>query len=513
MIQRIIGKLRSVFFKKNDGTSPQEETPLQNKPEAGLKKHRDIASRKRKPKELATSAEKKKIPWNLSKFEVPPTDGETRFHDLNLPAKIMHAISDLEYQYCTPIQAQILPKSLAGKDATGQAQTGTGKSAAFLITIFTKLIVNPIKGKRRPGTPRVLILVPTRELVLQVEKDARAIGKYTRSQPLAVFGGMGYDFQKKTLQKKIIDIVIATPGRLLDFKSKKIVDLSKIEIIVLDEADRMLDMGFIADIRRIIRSTPPKINRQTMFFSATLTSEVKRLASQWTQDPFSVEIEPETLAADSIKQIIYIVTMKEKFSLLYNLIKKLDCVLVFTNRRDQARDLEEKISSHGISCALLSGEVSQKNRLNVLENFRNGKIRVMVATDVAARGLHVEGISHVINYNMPHNPEHYVHRIGRTGRAGKTGISISFACEEDSFYIPDIEEFLGEKMQCEYPEDELVEPPPKPIKKTRKPKLNANKRRQQKPYKKRHSTGQKQSRPKSQHRKAAHPHRKNTQNK
>ena len=413
--------------------------------------------------------------WQVSRFVVPEVEGKVRFHDLGLPTTIMHAISDLGFEYCTPIQAEILPTALSGSDVTGKAQTGTGKSAAFLINIFAHLIKKPIKGKRPTGTPRVLIIAPTRELVLQIEKDARDIGNHTRFRIQSILGGMQYDKQKQVLIKNPIDIMVATPGRLLDFQRQKILHLNKVEIMVIDEADRMLDMGFIPDVRKIVYSTPHKNERQTMFFSATLKPEVERLAEQWTKNPVHVEIEPEHVAAESVEQRVYIVTADEKFALLLNLIvgQKLERVLVFVNRRDQTRRLSERLQRYRINCAILSGEVPQNKRIKTLENFRNGLVRVLVATDVAARGLHVEGISHVINFTLPQDPEDYVHRIGRTGRAGAAGISVSFACEDDSFYIPAIEEYLGNPLVCEQPDEALLTvppPPPKSLSSRREPR-------------------------------------------
>ena len=413
--------------------------------------------------------------WQVSRFVVPEVEGKVRFHDLGLPTTIMHAISDLGFEYCTPIQAEILPTALSGSDVTGKAQTGTGKSAAFLINIFAHLIKKPIKGKRPTGTPRVLIIAPTRELVLQIEKDARDIGNHTRFRIQSILGGMQYDKQKQVLIKNPIDIMVATPGRLLDFQRQKILHLNKVEIMVIDEADRMLDMGFIPDVRKIVYSTPHKNERQTMFFSATLKPEVERLAEQWTKNPVHVEIEPEHVAAESVDQRVYIVTADEKFALLLNLIvgQKLERVLVFVNRRDQTRRLSERLQRYRINCAILSGEVPQNKRIKTLENFRNGLVRVLVATDVAARGLHVEGISHVINFTLPQDPEDYVHRIGRTGRAGAAGISVSFACEDDSFYIPAIEEYLGNPLVCEQPDEALLTvppPPPKSLSSRREPR-------------------------------------------
>ena len=390
-------------------------------------------------------------------------DVKTVFEDLDLPAEIMRAIADLEFQYCTPIQATVLPDTLSGADASGRAQTGTGKTAAFLITIFSRLLRNPLSEKRRRGTPRALIIAPTRELALQIEKDARSLGKYCPFKVITIFGGMDYRKQKRALTEEVIDVVVATPGRLLDFKRRHDVHLSRVEIMVIDEADRMLDMGFIPDVRRIIHSTPPKTKRQTMLFGATLTPEVTRLAGQWTRDPVTVDIEPEQVAGEDIDQIVYITTARDKLALLYNLVtqEKLERVLVFTNRRDTTRRLTKDLQRYGLNSGLLSGEVDQKERIKTLERFREGEIRVLVATDVAGRGLHVEGISHVVNYNLPHSPEDYVHRIGRTGRAGATGTSVSFACEYDSFQLPGIEELLGHELPCQRPpEDWLTLPPP-----------------------------------------------------
>ncbi|MCP4682459.1 MAG: ATP-dependent RNA helicase RhlB [Desulfobacterales bacterium] len=402
--------------------------------------------------------------WSPADFKVPPVEGKTRFHDLKLPNPVMHAIYDLGFEYCTPIQAEILRSLLERKDATGRAQTGTGKTAAFLITALTWMLHNPSKEKRRHGCPRVLIIAPTRELALQIEKEARALSKYCPFNIMSVFGGMDYERQRQKLLGKVIDIIVATPGRLLDYNRKRDVYLGKVEILVLDEADRMLDMGFIPDVRSIIRSTPPKSRRQTMLFSATLTEQVTRLVSQWTREPVIVEIEPDHVAVDTVDQVVYIVTMEEKYALLYNVITKqnLDKVLVFCNRRDQTRRLAELLNRYRINCALLSGEVPQKKRIRTLEDFKTGKIRVLVATDVAGRGIHIEGISHVVNYTLPHDPEDYVHRIGRTGRAGALGISVSFACEEGSFYLPDIEEFTGQKLSCINPDEDWLILPPKP---------------------------------------------------
>jgi len=500
--QILIGKLKTKFrkiFRKKESAAPaaekemviqKEEGDVSERPPSGVhppvrkpsskrpsskKPHQGKPSGRHKPKPA-----EKKSPWDVARFKVPEAEGKVRFHDLGLPSSIMHGIYDLKFSYCTPIQAEILPKALESVDVTGRAQTGTGKSAAFLIAIYTLFLRKPLKGKRRPGCPRALILAPTRELALQITKDAQAIGKYTRSRIITIFGGMDYNKQKRKLGEGTVDLMAATPGRLLDFTQQKLIDLSKVEVLVIDEADRMLDMGFIPDIRNIVRRTPPKDKRQTMLFSATLTPEVIRLTEQWTRNPLKVEIEPEQVESDSVHQIVYIVTSDEKFVLLYNLItqKKLDRVLVFTNMRVEARNLVTRLERYRINCALLSGDVAQTKRLKTLENFKKGRVQILVATDVAARGIHVEGISHVVNYHLPQDPEDYVHRIGRTGRAGASGTSVSFASENDSFYIPAIEDLLGHDIKCEYPDKDLLEVLPKPLKKANPPKSR-------KPYQKR----------------------------
>jgi ATP-dependent RNA helicase RhlB len=451
------------------------ETPPPETPEPA-ERRRQTPRRPRHPDRDSARRREEQKPsrksgWDPGTFHVLPEEGKTRFHDLGLPDEVMHAIADLKFRYCTPIQAEILPTILTGVDAMGQAQTGTGKTAAFLITILTTFLRTPDHKVRR-GAPRVLIMAPTRELVLQIEKEANLLAKYVKCTIVAVFGGMDYRRQKALLSDKVVDIVVATPGRLIDFMRQKDVRLDCVEILVIDEADRMLDMGFIPDMRRIVTSTPPKSKRQTMLFSATLTPEVLRLASNWTKDAVTVNVSPEQVSVAAIDQKVYITTTEEKFTVLYNCIEQqhLERVIIFANRRDEARRLFQRLTSLGINCGLLSGEVTQRERIRTLEALRSGGIRVLVATDVAARGLHIEGVSHVINYNLPLDPEDYVHRIGRTGRAGAEGISVSFADEEDGPQIPLIEEFLGRPLTCVYPEEQWLTPPPPPS--TTPPKIH-----------------------------------------
>lgn len=406
-------------------------------------------------RELGASVHK---PKNINAFE-----GQSEFASMDIVDEVKKALDEMHFKVTTPIQAQLLPIALAGRDAAGKAQTGTGKTAAFLISIFTHFLRNPLAEKPRDGMPRALILAPTRELALQIRKDAEDIGRYCNLHTVAVYGGMDFDKQQRALETTV-DIIVATPGRLIDFIQRKVIDLSNVEVLVIDEADRMLDMGFIPDVRRIVRQTPHPEKRQTLMFSATLTPEIVRMAEQWTRNAETIEIEPEQVAADTVNQRVIITTQEEKFTLLVNLLKQEnpERVIVFSNRRDQAEMLNDHLKSYGFSTDLLSGAVDQKKRMRVLDDFKAGQIQVLVATDVAGRGLHVEGISHVINYHMPMDPDDYVHRIGRTGRAGEIGTSISFACELDSFAIPDIETFIGHPLTCEHPDDALLAPLPAP---------------------------------------------------
>jgi ATP-dependent RNA helicase RhlB len=402
-------------------------------------------------------------PWSVSDFAVPPEAGKARFHDFGLPDQLMHAIADAGFKYCTPIQAQVLPYVGESRNIAGQAQTGTGKTAAFLILMLARFLRKP-GPSRRPGTPRGLILAPTRELVVQIVSDAEVLAKHSGIKTLGVYGGMDYNRQQQALEREQWDIIVATPGRLLDFKGRGRLDLGHVEVLVIDEADRMLDMGFIPDVRRIIRATPPRDRRQTLLFSATLTTEVMRLASEWMPDPLQVKVEPEQVAVDTVRQIVYALSSGEKFTVLWNLLAKPECsrVLVFSNRRVDCDRVGEALRQHGVQCEVLSGDVPQKKRLKVLEDFKAGLLRVVVATDVAGRGLHVADVSHVINFDLPYEPEAYVHRIGRTGRAGASGTAISFACENEAFAIPEIEKLLGEPLRCMQPEEELLHPLKRP---------------------------------------------------
>ena len=382
--------------------------------------------------------------------ETPPAVAQVKFDTLKLDVTVQKGIDALGFEFCSPIQAQILPHTLGGNDAIGKAQTGTGKTAAFLITIFNDLLSHPIEGERFLGEPRAVIIAPTRELVMQIAEDAQELGRYTGLQTVTMIGGADYQKQLSKVNRAPVDLVVATPGRLIDFMERRDLALDRVEILVLDEADRMLDMGFIPQVKRIVRTTPRKEDRQTLLFSATFTQDVMNLAQQWTFEPVTVEIEPERVATASVDQKVYLVASSDRFSVLMDLLQdaEVESVIIFANRRDQVRRLHEKLRKAGVHCGMLSGEVTQAKRTRTLEQFKSGQCKVLVATDVAGRGIHVEGISHVVNYNLPEDPEDYVHRIGRTGRAGATGVSISFASEDDAFLLPDIEALLGHSLAC-----------------------------------------------------------------
>ncbi|WP_084813424.1 DEAD/DEAH box helicase [Desulfogranum japonicum] len=412
--------------------------------------------------------------WDPAGYDIRPIPDKTRFHDVGLSNAVMHAIADLNYKYCTPIQEKSLPITLKGCDMVGKANTGTGKSAVFLITIINRLLNQTSQPvSLNPAKPRALVIAPTRELVIQIANDGRQLAKYTSLNILAVYGGEDYQKQLDQARYNTNDIIVATPGRLLDFVSKNIIKLDQCEIMVIDEADRMLDMGFIPDVRRIIGQVREKNLRQTMLFSATITEAVKQLAFQWCRKPEFIDIPTEQLTVDTVGQIVYLVTTEEKYRVLYNLIiSNLDeKIIIFTNQKHEAKTLSQNLQGHNIRCSLLSGDVPQRKRGKRLERFRTGKVNVLIATDVAARGIHIEGVSYVVNFNLPYEPENYVHRIGRTGRAGALGTSISFACEEDSFYLPDIEEYIGKELECVVPEENMLTPPAS-IQKLKQPKSN-----------------------------------------
>ena len=402
--------------------------------------------------------------WSMDQFVVEPMEGKKRFHDFDLPAEVMHGIAELGFKYCTEIQALSLEQALAGKNIAGKAQTGSGKTAAFLVAILTRYLRTPENRAKEGGNPRALVIAPTRELVIQICKDADAIGRYCGLKSLAVYGGMDYDRQKKEVLSSPVDLLVATPGRLLDFVKSRVINLSNVDTLVIDEADRMLDMGFIPDVRRIMSYLPPKNKRTTMLYSATLDDTVMRLAMNWMEEPFKAEVESETNATDTVKQVVYVIQAKDKFKVLYNHIALHPNArtIVFCNRKSTTEDVYESLKVRHISVEMLSGDVNQNKRLKVLDAFRDGEVKVVVATDVAGRGIDIKGLEYVINFDFPYEAEDYVHRIGRTGRAGSTGVAISFADEFESCQIPDIEKYINEPLKCTVigPDDPLMKEVP-----------------------------------------------------
>ncbi len=373
----------------------------------------------------------------------------------DLPAEVRLGISEAGFVFATPIQARTLPISLAGRDVAGQAQTGTGKTAAFLITIFTRLLR---QSRPRPGRgPRALVVAPTRELVLQIRDDAERLGRHTGLKTLAVFGGMDYRRQRDAL-REAPDLLIGTPGRLIDYEHQRATTFGDVEILVIDEADRMFDMGFIRDLRRILRRCPPYHRRQTMLFSATLSLRVMELAYEHTNNAERVEIEPERVGAHGITEVLYHVSSREKFPLLLGLLEREGGkrVLIFVNRRSTAVELVRGLSANGYPTRALAGNVPQERRLRILKEFKDGRLAVLVATDVASRGLHIEGVSHVINYDLPQDAEDYVHRIGRTGRAGAEGTAVSLACDDYVFSLDAIQKLIDREIPVEWPSEDLL---------------------------------------------------------
>ena len=387
-----------------------------------------------------------------------PVPGEEGlFQNFALDRRILRAVlEDLHFTHCTPIQAQALPLILEGRDLAGKAQTGTGKTAVFLIQLIQRFLQNG--GGRSLNQPFALVLAPTRELALQIAEDAEALSAYTPLRTVAVYGGIDYERQRRLVQSGC-DLIVATPGRLIDYLRQRAIDLSAIQMLVIDEADRMLDMGFIPDVKRIIGQTPPPQDRQTMLFSATLSHDIMALAARWMRpEPSVVEIEPEHIVADGIIETTYACTAKEKLPILLWTLAHEDCsrVLIFRNRRRDVEELHELLLRAGVPCEMLSGDVDQKKRLRILEQFKEGRTKVIVATDVAGRGIHVDGVTHVFNFDFPYEAEDYVHRIGRTARAGHQGRAINFADEDCAFVVPDIEKFINRPLPITSPTDEML---------------------------------------------------------
>jgi ATP-dependent RNA helicase RhlB len=387
------------------------------------------------------------------------------FDSFELPEPVRAGVRAAGFTHCTPIQERTLPLSLAGKDVAGQAQTGTGKTAAFLITVFTRLLERQRPG--RPAAPRALVIAPTRELVVQIANDAQVLGQATPFTIHAVFGGVDYKKQRDNV-KAGVDVLIGTPGRLIDYHKQRVYDLRSVEILVIDEADRMFDMGFIKDLRYLLRQLPPFDRRQSMLFSATLNYDVMELAYVFMNEPVKVSVTPEQVTAEKVEHLVYHVGLHEKMPALVGILRREPGarVLVFTNMRRSADRIERTLTANGFAVAAITGDVDQRRRLRILQDFKDGALPILVATDVASRGLHIEGVTHVINYDLPLDAEDYVHRVGRTARAGASGKAISLACEDYVQGLEPIEAFIGFKLPHDFPDEtmlaEHVVHPPRP---------------------------------------------------
>lgn len=382
---------------------------------------------------------------------------DTFFEQFDLHPTLAQGLADCGFTRCTPIQALTLPVALTGRDVAGQAQTGTGKTAAFLVAVFNRLLTRPALAERRPEDPRALILAPTRELAIQIEKDARAIGRHTGLRLALIYGGTDYDRQRELL-KSGCDVIIATPGRLIDYFKQQVFTLRAVDAMVVDEADRMFDLGFIKDIYFLFRRLPPREQRQSMLFSATLSQRVLELAYEHMNEPEKLAVESEHITADRVRQRVYFPAKEEKIPLLLNLLQQADTSrsIVFVNTKIAAERVTERLQRQGILAGTLSGDVPQKKREKLLARFQQGQLEALVATDVAARGLHIEGVSHVFNYDLPQDAEDYVHRIGRTARLGAAGDAVSFACDLYAVSLPDIETYIGQKIPVATVSPELL---------------------------------------------------------
>jgi ATP-dependent RNA helicase RhlB len=381
------------------------------------------------------------------------------FASLELPPEVMQGIREAGFVTATPIQEAALPLALKGKDVAGQSQTGTGKTAAFLINAFTRLLRVQPRPAGAPTAPRVLIIAPTRELVVQIEADAHLLGRFTGLNILAVYGGIDYQRQRQALADGC-DVLIGTPGRLIDYLKQHVWSPRRVEVLVIDEADRMFDMGFIADLRFILRRLPPPEQRQSFLFSATLSFRVMELTWEFMNNPAQISITPQQKTAERAEQSLYHVGREDKFRLLLGLLRREggDRILIFSNTREEARRIEDRLTRNGWDARALTGDIEQKRRLRILNDFKEGKLPVLVATDVASRGLHIEAVSHVICWDLPDDAEDYVHRIGRTARAGAGGKAISLVDEASALRIEAIEKFIGQKIAVEWAEDDLFVP-------------------------------------------------------
>jgi ATP-dependent RNA helicase RhlB len=420
--------------------------------------------------------EKQEAPMNSANGETPaePIRADkpnflttTAFDTFDLPPEVLRGLAEAQFVHCTPIQAQVLPVALEGKDIAGQAQTGTGKTGAFLVTILTRLLHLP---DRPPDLPAAIIVAPTRELASQIHEEAMLIGAHTGLRFAQIVGGVDYQKQAATL-KKGVDVVICTPGRIIDYFKQGIFKTAGIQMVVIDEADRLLDLGFARDMRFILRKLPHYEKRQSMLFSATLSHRVLELTYEYMNLPEFISVTPEEITVEHIDQTLIHVGLESKLSLLLGILEREDWhrVLIFANTKAGVEWLSEKLRGNGLPAEGITGDLPQRKRFRLMDQFKEDRVKILVATDVASRGIHIEDISHVINYDLPQDSESYVHRIGRTARAGKTGKAISLACENYVFHLEPLEEMLGYKIPVVWHEDEwLVKDQAGPVKSSRR---------------------------------------------
>ena len=391
-----------------------------------------------------------------SMTDKPLTD--VAFSNFDLHPALLEGLEKAGFTRCTPIQALTLPLALAGRDIAGQAQTGTGKTLAFLIATIDRLLKRPALATRQDADPRALILAPTRELAIQIHKDALAFGSALGIKYALVYGGVDYDKQREILQRGA-DIIIATPGRLIDYvKQHKVVSLHACEVCVLDEADRMFDLGFIKDIRFLLRKMPACTERQTLLFSATLSHRVLELAYEHMNEPEKLVVETDTVTTTRVRQKVYFPSNEEKIPLLIGLLSRSESArtMIFVNTKAWVEKVARGLERAGFRVGVISGDVPQKKRESLLNRFKRGDLELLVATDVAARGLHIDAVSHVYNFDLPFDAEDYVHRIGRTARLGAEGDAISFACERYAQSLPEIEAFIEQKIPVGQVDPELL---------------------------------------------------------
>ncbi len=395
----------------------------------------------------------------------PPASDESRppeapvgtpFADFDLPPELLRGLADSGYERCTLIQEKAIPLGLAGEDVAGEAKTGTGKTAAFLVPIFAHLARDT---ERKPGELSVLIISPTRELALQILQDAQAIGRHMDLKMLAVFGGVDYKKQADALRAGV-DLVAATPGRLIDYMKQRILDYRRVKYLVIDEADRLFDMGFVDDLRWVLRRLPKYDQRQSMLFSATLGWRVLELTYEYMNPVSNISVVSESKTVSQVTQEMYHCSATEKLNLLLGILQKEDWsrLMIFTNTKRVVDLLTFKLKAHGLPAEGISGDITQPKRLKLMEAFKKGDLKILVATNVAARGLHIDNVSHVINYDVPADPEDYVHRIGRTARAGAVGKAITLCCDEYATHLPYVEEFLADKIPVVFAEDDMFLP-------------------------------------------------------